>query len=54
MGIIMIGYREIKKALDTLYPGRVYRFVKKPLDSIEIRRVVKTAISDYESNAGII
>ena len=45
IGIIMTGYNEMKDALDTLYPDCVYRFVKKPLDSIEIKQVVKTAIA---------
>jgi DNA-binding NtrC family response regulator len=52
MGIIMTGYDEIKAALDTLYPGCVYRFVKKPLDNNEIKQAVKTAITYYEINAG--
>ncbi len=52
MGIIMTGYDEIKDALDTLYPGCVYRFVKKPLDNNEIKQAVKTAITYYEINAG--
>jgi DNA-binding NtrC family response regulator len=53
MGIIMTGYNEMKEAMDTLYPGCVYRFVKKPLNHIEIKQAVKTAISDYEINTGI-
>ena len=53
MGIIMTGYNEIKEAMDTLYPGCVYRFVKKPLNHIEIKQAVKTAISDYETNTGL-
>ncbi len=50
IGIIMTGYDEIKETLDTLNCGCVCRFVKKPLDSIEIKQVVKTAIADYETN----
>ena len=50
MGIIMTGYNEITEALDTLYPGCVYRFVKKPMDNNEIIQAVKTAIKDYEKN----
>ena len=53
MGIIMTGYNEVKETLDTLYPGCVYRFVKKPLDSIEIKKAVKLAIAYYEINAGV-
>jgi DNA-binding NtrC family response regulator len=34
MGIIMTGYDEMKEATDTLDHGRVYRFVKKPLNHI--------------------
>ena len=53
MGIIMTGYNEIKETLDTLYSGCIYRFVKKPLDDIEIKKAVKAAITDYETNTGI-
>jgi len=53
IGIIMTGYNEIKDAMDTLYPGCVYRFVKKPLNHIKIKQAVKAAISDYETNTGI-
>jgi len=53
MGIIMTGYNEIKETLDTLYPDCVYRFVNKPLDGIEIKKAVKAAIEDYETNTGI-
>ncbi|MDH4206310.1 MAG: response regulator [Desulfobacteraceae bacterium] len=52
MGIIMTGYNEMKEAMDTLSPGCVYRFVKKPLNHIEIKQAVKTAISAYEANTG--
>jgi len=53
MGIIMTGYNEMKGAVDTSSPGCVYRFVKKPLNHIEIKQAVKTAISDYETNTGL-
>ena len=53
MGIIMTGNNEMKETLDTLYSGCVYRFVKKPLDDIEIKKAVKAAITDYETNTGI-
>ena len=53
MGIIMTGYNEMKKAMDTLYPSCIYRFVKKPIDNIEIKQAVKAAIADYEINTGI-
>lgn len=52
MGIIMTGYNEFTEVLDTLYLGCVYRFVKKPLDNIEIKQAVKTAIAQYEMNSG--
>jgi|GEM_PF-657336 len=48
MGIIMTDYDEITEALDTFYPGCVYRFVKKPLDNNEIKQAVKMAISCYK------
>jgi len=53
MGIIMTGYNEIKETLDRLYSGCIYRFVKKPLDDIEIKKAVKAAITDYETNTDI-
>lgn len=48
----MTGYNEFTEVLDTLYLGCVYRFVKKPLDNIEIKQAVKTAIAQYEMNSG--
>jgi len=53
MGIIMTGYNEMKGAMDTLSPGCAYRFVKKPLNHIEIKKAVKTAISDYETHTRV-
>lgn len=50
MGIIMSGYVEFRQALNIIYPGCVYRYVKKPLDSHEIRHAVKSAISHYETS----
>lgn len=52
VGIIMNGYNEIPGASDTLYPGCVYRFIKKPLDNSEIKQAVKEAIAQYEINTG--
>jgi DNA-binding NtrC family response regulator len=48
MGIIMIGDNEIRANLEVLYFGNDFRFVKKPLDCIEIKQAVKAAIADYE------
>jgi DNA-binding NtrC family response regulator len=53
MGVIMTGYTEKKEAMDTLYPSGIYRFVKKTLDSFEIKQAVRAAIADYEANTGI-
>jgi DNA-binding NtrC family response regulator len=50
MGVIMTGYAEMKEAMDTLYPSGIFRFVKKPLDSFEIKQAVRAAIADYEAN----
>ncbi|MGW8325761.1 MAG: response regulator, partial [Desulfobacterales bacterium] len=50
MGIIMTSDSEIKKISDAAYPGSVFQFVKKPVDSTEIKQAVKTAITDYERN----
>lgn len=53
MGIIMASYNDIKESMDNLYPGGIYRLVKKPLDNTEIQQAVKAAIADYETNTGI-
>jgi DNA-binding NtrC family response regulator len=45
MGIIMMGDNEIRADLEVLYFGNDYRFVKKPLDCIEIKQAVKAAIA---------
>jgi DNA-binding NtrC family response regulator len=47
IGMIMTGYMEFREALNAIYPGYVYRFVKKPLDNNEVMKVVKMAITDY-------
>jgi DNA-binding NtrC family response regulator len=52
MGIIMTVYDEIKEISDTLNPDGVYRYLKKPLDNIEIKQTLKTAIADYETITG--
>jgi DNA-binding NtrC family response regulator len=51
--IIMTGYTEFKEALDVVYPGCVFRYVKKPLDNSEFRQVVALAASQYELSTGI-
>lgn len=48
MGIIMTSYNENSAALDILYPDCVSKFVKKPLDNIEIKQAVKTAVGHYK------
>jgi DNA-binding NtrC family response regulator len=50
IGIIMTRDNEIKANMEVLYFGNDYRFVKKPLDSNEIRQAVKEAIALYENN----
>ena len=52
VGIIMTGYTETAEVLEKLYPGCIYEFVKKPLDNIEIKRVVKAAVTRYKENVG--
>ncbi|MEJ2658220.1 MAG: response regulator [Desulfobacterales bacterium] len=47
MGIIMSGYDEFTEPLDILYPECVYRFVKKPLDNVEIKHAVSDAVTYY-------
>jgi DNA-binding NtrC family response regulator len=54
VGIIMTGDDETKVKLELLYSGNDYRFVKKPLDDIEIKHALKAAIADYKRNSGVI
>ena len=49
MWIFMTGDNETRANLEVLYSGNDYRFVKKPLDCIEIRQAVKEAIAQYEN-----
>ena len=51
VGIIMTGYMDFKEALDCIYPGCVYQYIKKPLDNGEIKQVVKSALVHYEINS---
>lgn len=53
MGIIMTDHPEMKKETDRVCPDGIYRFVKKPLDNIEIKQAMRAAIADYEANTGI-
>ncbi|MFC1813746.1 response regulator [Thermodesulfobacteriota bacterium] len=48
IGLIMTGYVDFKEALDCIYPGCVYQYIKKPLDNGEIKQKVKSAIVHYE------
>jgi DNA-binding NtrC family response regulator len=45
IGIIMTRDDKIRANLEVLYAGNDCRFVKKPLDNIEIRQAVKAALS---------
>lgn len=51
VGIIMTTYNEYVEVLEALYPGCVYQFIKKPLDNMEIKQAVKSAVEQYELNA---
>jgi CheY-like chemotaxis protein len=53
IGIIMSSYDEIKELAATLYPEKVYRYIQKPLDDIEIKHMLRTAIADYETITGL-
>jgi len=53
MGVIMTVFTKKKEAMDSLDPSGIYRFVKKPIDSFEIKQAVRAAIADYEANTGI-
>jgi len=50
VGILMSGYTEFKDALNSLYPGCVFRFVKKPLDKNEIMQAMRMAVTQYQIN----
>jgi hypothetical protein len=52
MGIIMTSDNETKANLEVLYPGNDYRFVKKPLESNEIRQAVREAVAQHEMITG--
>ena len=49
----MSGYDETKEGAAALYPDKVYRYIQKPLDDIEIRHILRTAIADYETITGL-
>ena len=53
IGIIMTDYSESISLLNKLYPDCAYQIVKKPLDNREIKRAVKSAITQYELNTEI-
>lgn len=48
IGLIVTGYVDFKAALDCIYPGCVYQYIKKPLNIIEIKQAVNSAIEHYE------
>jgi DNA-binding NtrC family response regulator len=50
MGIIMIYYTETEELYDKLHPDCVYEFVIKPLNHLEIKQAVKSAIRCYDIN----
>jgi DNA-binding NtrC family response regulator len=50
MRIIMASDNENEADLEALYPNSDYRFIKKPLDNIEIKQALKAAIADYKRN----
>lgn len=51
IGILMTGYTEFVAALDSIYPNCIYKYVKKPFNSSEVRKVVRMAITQHELNS---
>ena len=53
IGLIMAGHVDFKAALDCLYPGCVFQYIKKPLDVHGTKQAARMAISHYETNVAI-
>jgi len=51
VGIIMSDYTVFRDALDCLYPGCAFQYIKKPLDAFEIKQAVEAALVHYETNS---
>ena len=48
IGLIVTGYVDFKEALDCIYPGCVYQYIKKPVNKAEIKQAVTSAIVHYD------
>jgi len=46
--ILMTAYQEMNIALDAINKGHVYNLLFKPWDEIELKRIIKAAVDDYE------
>lgn len=47
--ILLTGYTDVKIAEEAINKGEVFRFVKKPWDDENLRKVIKEAIDKFDS-----
>jgi response regulator RpfG family c-di-GMP phosphodiesterase len=47
MRIILTGYADVEALIDAINTSRVYRFVSKPWDPIQLKKTVDDALRDY-------
>ena len=50
IGILMTGYTGFIASLDRMYAGCVFKYVRKPIDKNEVRRVLRMAVTQWEIN----
>jgi|SRR5215813_332400 len=48
MRIILTGYADVGALIDAINTSRVYRFVSKPWDPIQLKKTVDDALRDYQ------
>jgi len=48
MRIILTGYADVDALIDAINTSRVYRFVSKPWDPIQLKNTVHNALLDYQ------
>lgn len=51
MRIMLTGYADINAAMDAINMGEVYRYLTKPWDNSELKKVLKEAITEFYSFA---
>lgn len=52
MRLLFSGYKDFDAMGDAINRGAVYKFLSKPVDSLELREVLVDAFKVYEKNAG--